>query len=483
MVETPGICIQTTMCEVARSGRIMTVPLGSPFVCPECERGLAPPVQSTDPVSVQKMPAAVPLALVGAGLLVLGGAVFLGRELAEGRVSPSAQVASESSKAVSAPVPSPAPTKLAMAAPALVATPAPRTMAPLLVLQTVAATDPKAAPVGKPAFKAADARPSSSAAAAPPVAAPITLMASKTATGSASPVAKGEPPAMAAAGLPAAASAPTARSPVVGAPAASVIATAMVAPPPPALPDQSFSAVPIAGGSPAYPAELAANGRPGRVNVSCQIAADGSPSGCHATAGKGGPAFAAATLAWFAHANVRYRPIILHGHAVAASRSWTLVIEEPASVLAEAKRKQQQMIRADAAKMAVATAAPEPAAPLAISLPVQPIIARQVIAASPRVATERPFSSHVLAGGAPVFPVAYDESRPGSVKVQCTIEEDGAASLCRVLKTVGGGAFGKSVETWLGSGRVRFRPVISGGQPVASEESWTVVFNSVPAPP
>ena len=352
MVETPGICTQTTTCEVARSGRIMTVPLGSPFVCPQCERGLAPPVQSTDPVSVQKMPAAVPLALVGAGLLVLGGAVFLGRELGEGRVSPHAQVTSESPKAVSAPVPSPAPTRLAMAAPAVVAALAPPTRAPLPVLQTVAATDPKAAPAGNPAFTAADARPSPSAAAAPPVSAPVTLMGSQAATGSASLVAKGEPPA--AARLPAAAVAQTAKSTLVGTPAASVVAAAMVAPLPLALPDQSFSAVPISRGSPAYPAELAADGRPGRVNVSCQISAEGSPSGCHATAGKSGPAFAAAALAWLAHANVRYRPIILHGHAVAALRSWTLVIEEPPSVLAEAKRKQQETARAEAAKMEVA---------------------------------------------------------------------------------------------------------------------------------
>lgn len=469
MVETPGICTQTTTCEVARSGRIMTVPLGSPFVCPECERGLTPPVQSTDPLSVQKMPAAVPLALVGAGLLVLGGAVFLGRELGEGRAAPVAQVANESAKAVSVPMADSAPTRLAVAAPASVTPPASQNAVLLPIPQTVATADPKVAPADTPPPKTADARP----------AAPLAPSAAIAATGSALLLATGSAPRVATAALPTPVSAQTAKPPVVSAPAASVVAAAMVAPPPPAVPDQSFSPVPTSGGSPAYPAELAADGRAGRVNVSCQISSEGSPSGCHATASKGGPAFAVATLAWLAHANVRYRPIILHGHPVAVLRSWTLVIDEPASVLGEAKRKQQE-----AAKMGVALAALEPAprpAP-AISLPVQPIIARQVVAASPRAATERPFSSHAVAGGAPVFPGAYDESRPGTVKVQCTIEEDGAPNLCHVLKTVGGGAFGKSVENWLGSGRVRFRPVLSGGQAVASEESWTVVFNSMPAP-
>ncbi len=153
-------------------------------------------------------------------------------------------------------------------------------------------------------------------------------------------------------------------------------------------------------------------------------------------------------------------------------------------MLAEAKRKQLDAAKAEAAKMELAAASPEPApkpAP-AISLPVQPIIARQVVSAPPHAAPERPFSTRVLAGGAPVFPASYDESRPGAVTVQCTIEEDGAPSLCHVLKTVGGSAFGKSVQSWLSSGRVRFRPVVSGGQAVASEESWTIVFNNVPTP-
>ncbi len=487
MAETPGICTQTTTCEVARSGRTMTVPLGSPFVCPECARGLVPPVQSTEAVSAQRMPAAVPLALVGAGLLVLGGAVFLGRELGESRVALAPQMASGSPTVISVPAPPSAPpVQLAAAAPS----PAPATMtaAPSPPIQA-ALPAPVAVATGAPASRPADARPaippaqsSAPAVIVANVASPVSKTVASTAPGPALPVAVNPVFASKMAALPPPAATQPAKAPPVSAP----IAIAAAAPLPPPLPDQSFSPVPTQGGSPAYPAELVADGRSGRVNVNCLIATDGSPSGCHAVSGKGGPAFATATLAWLAHGHVRFKPIILHGRPLAASRSWTLSIEEPAPVLAEAKRKQQEAAKAEAeaaAKTEIAAAQPEPAtrtAP-AIDLPVRPIIARQVIAAPPHEATERAFSTRVVAGGAPVFPASYDESRPGAVTVQCTIEEDGAPELCRVLKAVGGSAFGKAAQSWLDSGRVRFRPVISGGRAVASEESWTIVFNNVPS--
>ncbi len=495
MVETPGICTDTASCDVARSGRTVAVPLGTPFVCPGCGSGLVPPVQATEPGAAHKMPAAVPMALMGAGLLVLGGAVFLGRELGAAAQAPAPLVSNESPKALSRPAPL---VKLAAAAPDL----APPGVRPLLPVQaTPPAALASAASVARPA-ETRPATPALQAGAPAPAAAPV-----RTVTGAVLPA------AVAPAALPRVALAPAATTlpagpspaPAVSAPVAASLAAAAVAPLPPAIADQGFSPVPVLGGSPAYPSELAADGRRGRVNVTCQISAEGFPSACRAAAGRGGPAFAASALAWLAHAHVRYRPVILHGHPVEGVHSWTVAIEEAPSVLAEAKRQQQDAAKAEAAKTALAAEAtktalgagsrlpaaslsraaiPMPAAsPLpAVSLSVQPVIARQVMAAPPHAANDRPFSSHVVAGGAPLFPAAYDDSRPGAVTVQCTIEEDGAPSLCRVLKAVGGGAFENAVQSWLASGRVRFRPVISAGHAVPSEESWTIVFNSVPAP-
>ncbi len=491
MVETPGICTDTASCDVARSGRTVAVPLGTPFVCPGCGSGLVPPVQATEPGAAHKMPAAVPMALMGAGLLVLGGAVFLGRELGAAAQAPAPLVSNESPKALSRPAP---PVKLAAAAPAGAAGRA-----------ALFRSRPPSGPLPPRGARPAETRPATPAlqAGAPaPAAAPV-----RTVTGAVLPA------AVAPAALPRVALAPAATTlpagsspaPAVSAPVAASLAAAAVAPLPPAIADQGFSPVPVLGGSPAYPSELAADGRRGRVNVTCQISAEGFPSACRAAAGRGGPAFAASALAWLAHAHVRYRPVILHGHPVEGVHSWTVAIEEAPSVLAEAKRQQQDAAKAEAAKTALAAEAtktalgagsrlpaaslsraaiPMPAAsPLpAVSLSVQPVIARQVMAAPPHAANDRPFSSHVVAGGAPLFPAAYDDSRPGAVTVQCTIEEDGAPSLCRVLKAVGGGAFENAVQSWLASGRVRFRPVISAGHAVPSEESWTIVFNSVPAP-
>ncbi len=463
MVETPGICTQTTTCEVARSGRMLTVPLGSPFVCPDCGRGLVPPVQATEPSSAKAMPAAVPLALVGAGLLVLGGAVFLGRELGATSAAPPAQVASESHTVALPTVPPPA-------AQARLAAAKPATAAPAPPVQVAAAKTDAVAVPAKPAEAppAVTAMPAGQPVSAPPPAA----------TSAAVTVASAVPVrAMPAATAPAVP--PTAALPIK-LPAASVPVTIAVAAPPPAIADQSFSPVPVTGGNPVYPAELAADGRPGRVAVNCQILPDGTPSSCHAAATKGGPAFAAATLAWLAHAHVRFRPVILHGHPVAAAHSWTVTIEESPSALAAAKLKQQETAEAEAGKAELAAVPPAPAPRPAVSLPVQPIIARQVIPPAAHAAPDRPFSSAVVAGGVPAFPPAYEDTRPGAVTVQCTIEEDGAPTLCHIRKAVGGSAFGKSVQSWLDSGRVRFHPVTVGGRAVPSEESWTIVFNSMP---
>ncbi len=494
MVETPGVCTQTTHCEMARSGRSVTIPLGAAFVCPDCGRGLVPPVQASPPLVARKMPMAIPFSLVGAGLLVLGGAVFVGRELGAG---PPPPVVAASLPAPASPAAVTPPAAPSQAAPAL----SPATVAALPAATPPASTAPAPAVVPPPApdLASAAAQPAVVASAA---GAPLAAMPVAPAPAAPAPLPAVTPRladvASAPAPLPAASAAPApAKS------AAATIASAAPAPAPakpaplpaplpapatvaalqaaPVVPDQPFSPVAIAGGAPAYPADLAADGRPGKVALTCQILADGSPTACHASAAKGQSAFATAALAWLSHAHVRYRPVILHGHAVAGPRSWTIAIEEPPAMLAEAKRKR------DAAALQAAAAVPDPLVHTALppaSPPVQQAAARQVIPALAPAApasVDRPFSTRVVAGGAPIFPATYEESRSGAVTVSCTITESGTPTACHIVSVRGGSAFGHAVQDWLGAGRVRFHPVTVQGQPVSRQESWTIVFNAMPS--
>jgi hypothetical protein len=62
------------------------------------------------------------------------------------------------------------------------------------------------------------------------------------------------------------------------------------------------------------------------------------------------------------------------------------------------------------------------------------------------------------------------------VTVSCRIETSGSPVGCRVLSVHGGAVFGTAVKSWLGSGSVRFAPILHNGQPVAETHQWTVNF-------
>ncbi len=462
MVETPGMCMQTRTCEVARSARSVSVPLGTSFVCPECGNGLVPPVQAGPPAAPGRVPLSGPMALVGSALLVLGGAVFLGRML--GEVSRPPAPAAVPLVATAAPPAAPQAAAAGNAGAAMatdrktVAVEAPEgksvtprqadTTPPSLATQPALAALPT--PPQLPVVQTTPAPPASPA----PTVQPEKRIA-----------AAPEPPAARPLALPEAA--PKA------APAPKPALVAALPPPP----DQPFSPVPVTGGAPAYPSELVATGRPGRVTVTCQVQVDGAPTGCRAVAAKGGPAFAATTLAWLGSGHVRYRPVVLHGRVQAGQRSWTLAITAPEAVLADIRRKQ-----AEASQQAEASA--QVAAPLTA----EKVVARQVLPApdvtAPTVAApafapavaDRPFSTRVLTGGAPRFPSGYDQHRSGAVTVSCVVSEGGTPSGCRVVKVSGGKAFGRSVQEWLSSGQVRFSPATVQGQPVSRQETWAVVF-------
>jgi hypothetical protein len=163
-----------------------------------------------------------------------------------------------------------------------------------------------------------------------------------------------------------------------------------------------------------------------------------------------------------------------------------VTLEEPAAVLAEARRKQKEEAAAAAAAPAQTASnnlRPQTAPVEPIRAPVQNAMARQVVpSVSSGGGPDVPFSSHTIAGGVPTFPAYYDEGRPGAVTVSCTIEANGSPSGCHIVRQLGGSGFGKAVDQWLGSGRVRFRPILVNGQPVSKQETWTVIFNSMPQP-
>jgi TonB family protein len=95
------------------------------------------------------------------------------------------------------------------------------------------------------------------------------------------------------------------------------------APPPPSGPSRGFSASPVSGGAPTYPAAYQDDQRKGKVTVSCTIGTDGSPSGCHVVAVQGGAQFGSAVMSWLS-GGVRFAPILRNGQPVVETHQWTM---------------------------------------------------------------------------------------------------------------------------------------------------------------
>jgi TonB family protein len=101
-----------------------------------------------------------------------------------------------------------------------------------------------------------------------------------------------------------------------------------------------------------------------------------------------------------------------------------------------------------------------------------------VVATAPTGPT-RGFVPRALTGGAPAYPAAYEmdgSGRNGRVTVDCRIDTNGAPSGCRVVSSSGGSRFGSSVLNWLGSGQVRFAPILRNGQATAETHQWSINF-------
>ena len=82
-----------------------------------------------------------------------------------------------------------------------------------------------------------------------------------------------------------------------------------------------------------------------------------------------------------------------------------------------------------------------------------------------------------MSGGGPKYPAAYEDSgTPGAVTISCMIQASGFPAGCHVVNVQGGSAFSGAVLKWIGSGRVRFAPILKNGEPVAEQHEWVVSF-------
>jgi len=90
-------------------------------------------------------------------------------------------------------------------------------------------------------------------------------------------------------------------------------------PPRPAVPDSPVSASAISRGQPTYPPRMLEQDREGRVDVLCDIDAQGVPRNCNVTNVVGGQDFVASALEWL-RTTARYKPQIRNGVPVATPR-------------------------------------------------------------------------------------------------------------------------------------------------------------------
>jgi TonB family protein len=91
-----------------------------------------------------------------------------------------------------------------------------------------------------------------------------------------------------------------------------------------AKPSRGFSAHPISGGAPDYPAVYEGEGRAGRVTVSCTIDPQGRAKGCRVINSAGGVAFGKSVTAWLASGRVRFAPVIKDGAPVSVTQTWNM---------------------------------------------------------------------------------------------------------------------------------------------------------------
>jgi hypothetical protein len=304
MVDTPGRCRELDYCSIGQMRTLVRVPLGNPFVCPECGKPLREPVLINEPLSRKR------LALWGVGTL---GVFVLLYECAVPSAPKHhiqlAELQQQQARRAAPPAAAPAPTP-------------------------VSPVKPQAAPVPAAAAQGTSAS-------VPPLAqggsapgAKVTMECSIDAAGVPSnctlaphrdlplPAASPQPPAPQPPASQPPLPQPQARPPSTSQPTAQQAVAVPAAPPPAPPADREPSLQPVAGGRPAYPTDYVRDGRAGEVSITCVIQASGEPQNCRVSDYIGGRRFAEAVVKWLNTGTVRFEPAMRDGHPVAEERHW-----------------------------------------------------------------------------------------------------------------------------------------------------------------
>jgi hypothetical protein len=329
MVDTPGRCRELDYCSIGQMRTLVRVPLGNPFVCPECGKPLREPVLINEPLSRKR------LALWGLG--TLGVFVLLYEcvgpsapkhhvTLAELQQEQARRAAALPPAALPAPPVKPAPKPLApkplAAAPlpaALATPPAPARIAVAPAAPPPAATAPGVKVTMECSIDAAGV-PSNCTPAPHHDLPPVPTLPQPAAPPLPAPLLPVPPlPAL----KPAAAPQLAPAKPPAAQPSTQQAAVPPPAPPPPApRPEHEPSLEAVSGGRPAYPTDYVRDGRAGEVSITCMILASGEPQNCRVSDYIGGRRFAEAVVKWLNTGIVRFEPARRDGTPVAEERHW-----------------------------------------------------------------------------------------------------------------------------------------------------------------
>ena len=349
MVDTPGRCRELDYCSIGQMRTLVDVPLGQPFVCPECGKPLhAPP-------AVQPGPSRRRVAAYAGGATFAAAALLyasLGSSHANHhriqlalQDAPPANLAS--ANLAPAPLPPPPLRILATGQSAPAAVPEVVSLTPTLPTLWVAET--AAAPLSPPPLASLALHTLSAGQSAPAAVLQVVSLTPTLPTLSVAGTAPARPPLP----LPApreTAATPPAPSPGLecvidaeGVPTKCIPATHPAGPqspaaaelsPPPALPkrappDRGFSPATVAGGAPPYPTDYVHDRRIGEVSLTCTIDPAGEPTHCKIHDLEGGRRFAEATVNWLNSGAAHYAPVLRLGRPISQEEHWTISFRPP----------------------------------------------------------------------------------------------------------------------------------------------------------